>query len=165
MIQFDVKEGKLFVVTTRKLPKELSSEIFGLIRKNWEEITMVKTPCKDWEKINFNESKFMFLENNQSDEEIMQIIEVHKAVSVMWVVRNRENLEKVNEMSKRVASLALIIGDDIEVGPDIKCLSLRIDDKSDVEEQLKKIDLPLRKETWRLARERRIEERAKIPKI
>lgn len=140
------------------MPESLSKAVFSLVNREWKEVTISKVPSRKWEDINFNESKFISLENNQSNEEIKQVVEIHKAISVMWVVRNKKDLETVNEISERVGSLALIIGDEVEIGSNIKCLSLRIDGKSDIEEQLRGFDLPLRRETWRLARERRIEE-------
>jgi hypothetical protein len=153
-----VKEGKLFIITGKEMPESLSKAVFSLVNREWKEVTISKVPSRKWEDINFNESKFISLENNQSNEEIKQVVEIHKAISVMWVVRNKKDLETVNEISERVGSLALIIGDEVEIGSNIKCLSLRIDGKSDIEEQLRGFDLPLRRETWRLARERRIEE-------
>ncbi|MFA6007687.1 MAG: hypothetical protein WC784_03560 [Candidatus Shapirobacteria bacterium] len=153
-----MKEGKLFIITGKEMPESLSKAVFSLVNREWKEVTISKVPSRKWEDINFNESKFISLENNQSNEEIKQVVEIHKAISVMWVVRNKKDLETVNEISERVGSLALIIGDEVEIGSNIKCLSLRIDGKSDIEEQLRGFDLPLRRETWRLARERRIEE-------
>lgn len=162
MIQFDVKEGKLFVVSEGEIPKELSSAFFRLI-DSWGKITIIKTPSENWEGIDFAKEKVVPVKDIKTNEEIgstdVDLVKVNEAISVMWVVRNGENLEKVNEISERVGSLALIIGGDIEVNSDIKCLSLQINGKSDIGEQLKKIDLPLRRETWRLAREERMEQK------
>lgn len=152
-----MKEGKLFVVTEGVMPDRLLKSILRLTSESWREVSISKISSNDWNNIDFSEKKHVLIKSEHEGEEFRQTLEVTKAISVMWVVRRKEDLIKVNEISNRVGSLALIFGDGIEVDENIKCLCLQVKEDSDISQQLKEIDFSLRKESWRVERERRLE--------
>lgn len=151
-----MKEGKLVVVTDDKMPDWLMNPVLDLVSEGWREVSISKIPSSRWNNIDFSEKKHVLLESEHEGEEFRQVLEVAKAISVIWVVRRKEDLKIVNEISDRVGSLALIFGDSVEVDPDISCLCLRINEGDDISKMLKEIDLPLRRESWRVERNQRL---------